>query len=98
MATIKEIAKLCNVSIATVSNVLNGKPGASEETQRLILEAVEKLYYTPNAFAQRLKQKGSATIGIITEDLTAFNTPELVDGVHFACEQHGYEIILGNLR
>lgn len=42
MATIKEIAKACNVSIATVSNILNGKPGASEATRSLVLKTVEK--------------------------------------------------------
>lgn len=34
MVTIKEIAKECNVSVATVSNILNHKPGASDETQK----------------------------------------------------------------
>ena len=42
MATIKEIAKACNVSIATVSNILNGKPGASEATRSLVLRLWKK--------------------------------------------------------
>ena len=43
MATIKEIAKKCGVSVATVSNILNGKPGASEATRELVLSFLEKI-------------------------------------------------------
>ena len=38
------------------------------------------------------------TIGIITEDLTVFNTPEIVDGIDACCEENGYETILENMR
>ena len=43
MVTIKEIAKHCNVSIATVSNIINGKPNASKETKERVLQAIEEL-------------------------------------------------------
>ena len=43
MATIKEIAKACKVSVATVSNILNEKPGASEATRELELRTAEKM-------------------------------------------------------
>ena len=52
MATIKEIAKACKVSVATVSNILNEKPGASEATRELVLKTVEKMEYTPNYVAK----------------------------------------------
>lgn len=98
MTTIKEIAKLAGVSAVTVSNVLNGKGGASEGKVRQIKELAERLHYTPNRFAKNLKQKRSSTIGVITEDLTVFNTPEIVDGIDACCEKNGFDIILGNLR
>lgn len=98
MTTIKKIAQECKVSAATVSNVLNGKGGASEETARKIWEVAKKLHYTPNLLAKNLKKQRTNTVGIITEDLTVFNTPEIVDGIDAYCEEHGYEIILGNLR
>lgn len=69
MATIKEIAKACNVSIATVSNILNGKPGASEATRSLVLKTVEKMDYTPNYVAKNLKMKNTRSIGVIAEDM-----------------------------
>ncbi|OOM70167.1 catabolite control protein A [Clostridium puniceum] len=98
MANIKEIAKESGVSIATVSNIINGKPGAGEETRKRVLETIKKLDYRPNVIAKNLKQKNNRTIGIITEDLTVFNTPDIVDGINEYCDEHNYEFVLGNLR
>jgi len=99
MITIKEIAKLTKVTAATVSNVLNGKPGAASEAKaREIIELARSLHYTPNSLARKLQQQKTNTIGIITEDLTVFNTPEIVDGIDAFCEENQYEIILENMR
>ncbi|MCL2478631.1 MAG: LacI family DNA-binding transcriptional regulator [Treponema sp.] len=99
MVTIKEIARLTNVSTATVSNVLNGKPGAAGAAKtREIMTVANNLHYMPNTLARSLQQQKTNTIGIITEDLTVFNTPEIVDGIDACCEENGYEIILENMR
>lgn len=98
MATIKEIARESGVSIATVSNIIHGKPGASDETRKRVMDIIKKLDYTPNVIAQNLKQKNTKTIGIITEDLTVFNTANIVDGINEYCDEHGYQFVLGNLR
>ena len=55
MVTIKEIAKECNVSVATVSNILNHKPGASDETRRIVMAKIKELNYKPNTVARNLK-------------------------------------------
>jgi LacI family transcriptional regulator len=99
MVTIKEIARLTGVSIATVSNVLNGKHGAAGAAKvREIAEVARNLHYMPNALAKNLQQQKTNTIGIITEDLTVFNAPEIVDGIDACCEENNYEIILENMR
>ena len=99
MITIKEIARLTKVSTATVSNVLNGKSGAAGEAKaREIIDLARNLHYMPNTLARSLQQQKSNTIGIITEDLTVFNTPEIVDGIDAFCEENGYDIILENMR
>lgn len=98
MATIREISEKAGVSIATVSKVLNGKSGVKQETANEILAIADSLNYRPNLNARFLKSGRSQTLGIITEDLTVFNTPEIVDGVAVACEERGYHYILGNLR
>ena len=51
MITIKEIAKECNVSPTTVSNILNGKPKVGEETKARVLEVVNRRGYRPNYIA-----------------------------------------------
>ena len=98
MATIKKIAEKANVSVATVSKVLNGKGGASPETAGTILAIARELNYTPNVYAKRLASGHSRTLGVITEDLTVFNTPEIVDSIDEICEKNDYHYILGNLR
>ena len=98
MATIREIAKQAGVSVATVSNILNGKPGASPETIRRVQAIVDQLAYIPNMHAKNLKYHTTRILGIITEDLTVFNTPGIVDGIHACLEDNQYDSILHNLR
>ena len=98
MATIKEIAKLSGVSIATVSNIINNKPGASEETKKRVLAVIKKLNYTPNVIAKSLKCRSSKKIGVITEDLTMFSTVNILDGINEYCDKAGYNFIIGNMR
>lgn len=98
MATIREIAKECGVSVATVSNILNGTGRASEETRKTVLAAADKYHYMPNMMARSLKKRSTRIIGIITEDLTVFNTPEIVDGINEHLDENNYSFLLGNLR
>ena len=98
MATIRSIAEHANVSIATVSKVLNGKSGVREETRQMILNVAHELNYRPNLNARSLKSGRAQTIGIIAEDLTVFNTPKIIDGVAVACDEANYHYILANLR
>ena len=98
MVTLKEIAKECRVSPATVSNILNGKPKVSEETRQRVLDTVEKRGYRPNYIAQGLRNQKTKTIGIIAEDIAQFTTPERVDGIMSRCEEKGYRAVVKNLR
>ncbi len=98
MSTIREISEKANVSIATVSKVLNGKGGVSQATIDSVMGIARDLNYRPNLTARNLKKGQSRTLGIITEDLTVFNTPEIVDGIDAYCESQNYHYILGNLR
>lgn len=98
MATIKDIAKECGVSIATVSNALNGTGRIADDTKNLIMSAANRLGYVPNVMARNLKQKQTKIIGVITEDLTVFHTAEIVDGIHEYLDEHNYSFLVGNLR
>lgn len=98
MATIKEVAKACGVSIATVSNILNGTGRAGDKTKALVIRTAKEMNYVPNLVAKNLKQKKTKIIGVITEDLTVFNCAEIVDGINEKLEEEGYFFLLGNLR
>lgn len=98
MAKIKEVAEACGVSIATVSNIMNGKGRVSEDTRNRILKVAKEMNYVPNLMAKNLKQRRTKVIGIITEDLTVFNCVNIIDGINELLEQRGYTFILGNLR
>ena len=98
MVTIKDIAKECNVSIATVSNVINGKKKAGPETQDKIFEAVNRLGYKTNKVAKGLRSRKTGTIGIIVEDLSQFTVPNIVEGITRHLETVGYKPVLVNLR
>jgi DNA-binding LacI/PurR family transcriptional regulator len=98
MVTIREISEKANVSVATVSKVLNEKPGVSQATIDRVMSIIDELKYRPNLTARNLKKGQSQTLGVITEDLTVFNTPDIVDGIDAYCESQSYHYILGNLR
>lgn len=97
MTTIKEIAKLANVSSATVSKVINGKDKyISEETRQRILEIIEREGYIPNGIAKSLKMKRTKTIGIIVPDVMNLFFSEVAKGAEDAAEKKGYSVILCN--
>lgn len=62
--TIKEIARIANVSIGTVSRALNGRPGVSRETRERVMAAIKALGYAPNPVARELVGKPS-TVGLL---------------------------------
>lgn len=98
MITLKEIASQCSVSIATVSNILNGKSNVSEETKQRVLNVVKETGYRPNYMARTLRARKTNTIGLIIDDLTGFSSPMIVNGVMAYCEQQKYKTVIENLR
>lgn len=98
MVTIKEIAKECNVSATTVSNILNGKPKVSEETRERVMKVIKRRGYRPNYVAQNLRRQKTHTIGIIAEDINQFSTPGVIESIMARCEREGYHSIVWNLR
>jgi len=98
MITLKEIAARSQVSIATVSNILNGKSNVSEATKQRVLQIVKETGYKPNYMARSLRSSKTNTIGVIIEDITVFSSPYQIDGITAAFEDKGYKLILENLR
>lgn len=96
MATMKDIARIAQVSTSTVSHVINNSRFVSEEIRQKVLGVVELLDYTPSALARSLKVKETKTIGML---VTTSDNPffaEVVTGVERYCSQHQYNLILCN--
>lgn len=96
--TIKDIARESGVSIATVSNVLNGRKKVRPETEEKIRATVDKYGFMPNNTAKGLRSGRSGVIGVIVEDMAQFTTPDVVEGIMRYLEDQGYIVVLQNLR
>ena len=81
MATMKDIAEKANVSITTVSRVINNKPDVSEETKEKINNIIKELGYQPNNIARSLVLQKSHTIGLLIPDISNPFFPEVAKGI-----------------
>lgn len=98
MNTIHDVARLAGVSTATVSNVMNNSRKVSPNTIERVQNAIKELNYRPNTIAKSLKTNSSRVIGILAEDVSAFSSGDIIDGICEYCENHDYAINLCNLR
>jgi len=95
--TIKEIAKEANVSIATVSMILNNKDAnISEATRNRVLEIVKNRNYIPNTMARSLVTKQTRIIGLIMPDIVNPFFPEIARGAEDRASLSRYSIIYCN--
>lgn len=92
--TIADVAQEAGVSPATVSLVLNGKPGVAAKTRHRVLLAAEKLNYRPNASARGLALQKTGTVGVIVPDIGSPFYAELVRGVEEEASAQGYYLML----
>jgi len=95
-ASIKDVAKVAGVSIATVSRVLNDVDVVNEDTKKKVQDAIKKLGYRPNIIARSLKTQKSRTIGIIIPDISNQFYPEIVRGAEDVSNIYNYNIMLCN--
>jgi LacI family transcriptional regulator len=96
LTTIKDVAELANVSIATVSHVLNGTRFVSKEVQLRILDAMETLNYQPSAVARGLRTKKTNTIAIIIPDITNPFFSDFTRGFQDVVDQKGFLVLVCN--
>ncbi|MGY3480031.1 LacI family DNA-binding transcriptional regulator [Staphylococcus cohnii] len=86
--TLHDVAKVADVSIATVSNVLNNKSTElGKKTRQRVLDAIDKLHYEPNQFARSLKTGQSNLIVFIVPDQNPFFT-EILTELNNECQKH----------
>jgi len=87
-ATIKDVARLAGVSIATVSNVVNGKRPVSEELRERVQRAIQQLKYRPSAAGRALRTGRSQSIGVLLPDPRNQFFQVLVQGLEEQAELH----------
>lgn len=94
--TIYDVAREANVSMATVSRVVNGNPNVKPSTRKKVLEVIERLGYRPNAVARGLASKKTTTVGVIIPDISNIFYAELARGIEDIATMYKYNIILSN--
>ena len=92
---IYDIAKLANVSIATVSRVVNDSPKVSQKTKEKVLAVMKENEYTPNAFARGLGLGTMKTVGIICPNISDTYMAKAISYLENSLHDHGYDCILG---
>lgn len=94
MITIKDIAKMAEVSVTTVSRVINNKPDVSKNTKNRVLKIIDKTGYKPNKVARGLVLSKTYTIGLVIPDISNPFFPEVSRGVENKAKSLGYSVIL----
>jgi DNA-binding LacI/PurR family transcriptional regulator len=93
-ATLRDVAKRANVSIRTVSNVVNGYAPVSDELRARVQAALDELDYRPNLIARNLKQGRTGMIALVVPELDVPYFAELAREVITAARAHGYVVMI----
>lgn len=96
MATIHDVAKIADVSVTTVSRVLNNRGYISETTRTKVYKAMEELNYQPNEIARSLLRKQSNVIGLIIPNVSHPFFSELANHVENYAYELGFKMLLCN--
>jgi DNA-binding LacI/PurR family transcriptional regulator len=95
---IRDVARLAKVSVGTVSHVLNESQGVKPATRQRVLDAIEKLDYSPNLIARSMTSKRIGSVGVIVPFFTRPFFSEVLRGVEVALTQAGREFVLYNVQ
>jgi LacI family transcriptional regulator len=96
--TIRDVSRLADVSVATVSAVINGKPAVSETLTQRVRRAIEALNYQPDYLARSLRMQRSNILGIVMPQFASPYYAEVLRGVEDVASEHGYSIFVSNSR
>jgi len=98
MPTIKDVAKKANVSVATVSRVINNTGYVNSETRKMVEEVISTIGYVPNQLARSLYTKKSSIIGLIVPHISTYFFAELIESLEDAITQKGYKLMIFNSK
>lgn len=92
--TLKDVASRLNLSVSTVSRVVNGKGYVKEETRQRVLECLETCNYVPNEIARSLQARESMTIGVVVPDLCETYFGRIIKAIDRVVADAGYMLVV----
>ena len=98
LTNIKEVAKECGVSVATVSRVFSGSDPVRPETRDRVLAAARRLGYSPNILARGLKKARTQTVGIIVPSIDNSFYLGILKEIESILRKHGYRMLVSFLQ
>ena len=97
MANRADVAKLANVSVATVTNVLTGRKPVGDDLRNRVFAAASKLKYIPDSSAQRLASGVNKHIGVAVSEMTNLYHIEVIKGIEAYATEKGFAVSLFDL-
>lgn len=94
--TIKDVARVAGVSVATVSRVMNASPAVHEATRHRVLEAARELRFRPNGAARSLITQRTHALGVILPDLYGEFFSELLRGIDQAAQRQHHHLLVSS--
>ncbi|MDQ1005480.1 DNA-binding LacI/PurR family transcriptional regulator [Neobacillus niacini] len=98
MVRIADVARMANVSTATVSRVISNAGTVKKETAEKVLEAIKKLNYQPNMLARQLRRSETKTILVVVPDITNTFFSAVLRGIESVAIENGYQVLLGDTQ
>lgn len=98
MAGIIDVARLANVSTATVSRVISNQGNVKEDTKKKVIEAIDQLHYQPNVLARQLRRMQTTTVLVVVPDITNPFFSKILRGIESVAVENGYQVLLGDTQ
>ena len=92
--TLKDVASRLNLSVSTVSRVVNGKGYVKEQTRQRVLECLEACNYVPNEVARSLQAQATMTIGVVVPDLCETYFSRIIKEIDRVVTEAGYMLMV----
>ncbi|MFK7973048.1 MAG: LacI family DNA-binding transcriptional regulator [Bacteroidia bacterium] len=92
--TIKDLARMLNLSTSTISRALSDHPDISEATKNRVRKTAEEFHYTTNVHARLFRSQHSRLIALILPEINMFFTPNLIKGINKTIDSSKYSLII----
>ncbi len=92
--TIKDIAKLLNINVSTVSRALQNHSNVSLSLREKVKQTAELLNYTPNSWAKNFRNNKSSLIGLIIPTMNMFFLPSVIQGITEVLSKKKYNLLI----